>query len=306
MNITLIHSLKAKQAELESMKRDNEIYTQCRHELNHLRALVQSILILGIPVKDHFGPDEIFMDQVKPSSTRVFHSPLAKIPSGLWGQARSIQVESAESNQMVPQLVPSSSADYYIAKEFEDYRQLLAQFLDNTKLFQCAACLKPLYKQLKWILCMRCLAVPYCSTMCIHAHKALHAIGCKTHHVWRADIEPPTPTSAVDSTSISTSTSSSSSSSDGTRGKGKGKGKGKGQHDQSAQRKRQRTGNPNCWHYTTNGKCREGDTCPKAHDDDARRTHLERQLANFPPPKVVQQSSAYGNYGNDDDDGTWQ
>ena len=64
------------------MNKDNEIYTQCRHELNHLRVLVQNILILGIPiVEDHFGPDRIFMDEVKPSSGKVGNNMLLELPS---------------------------------------------------------------------------------------------------------------------------------------------------------------------------------------------------------------------------------
>ena len=297
MNATLIHSLKAKQAELESMKRDHETYTQCRHEINHLRGLVQSIMILGVPVKDHFGPSEIFMDNVRSSTTKIFSSPLANIPPGLWGQARSIEVELPESNQLVPQLVPSSSSDYYIAKEYADYRKSYAEFLDSNQLFQCAACLKPLYKQLKWILCMRCLAVPYCSTTCIQGHKPLHGIGCKTHRVWMADIEPLRPTTATYPPSTSISTSTSSSSSDGKGGKGKGKGK--GQHDQSTQRKRPRTGPPDCWHFTNYGMCNKGDSCPKDHDNEARQRHLEKELARLSSSKVVQQTGAYGSYDGD-------
>ena len=110
------------------MKKDNEIYTQCRHEFNHLRVLVQNILILDIPiVEDHFGPDRIFMDEVKPSSGNVGNNMLLELPSELWGQARSIQVESAESKEIVPHLVSSSNADYYIAKDFTEYRQHYAQ-----------------------------------------------------------------------------------------------------------------------------------------------------------------------------------
>jgi hypothetical protein len=188
--------------------------------------------------------------------------------------------------------------NYYVTNAFAEYRQLLAEFLNSRKLFQCAACLRPLYSKHQWILCMRCLAVPYCSTTCINAHKALHVIGCKTHdghHVWRAGIEPPKPTSTVDSNSISTSTSSSSSEGKG----GKGKGKGKGHRDHQPDRKRARTGTGNCWHYTTKGKCKDGDDCPKAHDNEAHRHFLEKKLADLPSSKVVHQPSTYGNYGND-------
>ena len=52
---------------------------------------------------------------------------LLELPSGIWGQARSIQVESAESKEIVPQVVSSSNADYYIAKDFKEYRQHYAQ-----------------------------------------------------------------------------------------------------------------------------------------------------------------------------------
>jgi hypothetical protein len=294
MNVTLIHSLKAKQAELESMKKDNEIYTKCRHELNHLRGLVQNVLNLGVPVNEHFGLDEIFMDKVQPSSTKPFKNSLAQVPPGTWGKMRSIQVESQETTHLLPQLVSSSNADYYVTKEYAAYRQELGQFLDDKKLFQCAACLKPLYKQNKWILCMRCLAVPYCSTMCIHSHKPLHAIGCKAHHVWSVAIEAPRPTSTVDSNSFSTSTSSSSSEGKG----GKGKGKSKGSRD-LPDRKRARTGTGNCWHYTTKGNCKDGADCPRAHDNEAHRHFLERKLAELPSSKVVHQSSTYGDYGND-------
>jgi hypothetical protein len=304
---TLYHSLKAKQAELESMKKDNEIYTKCRHELNHLRGLVQNVLNLGVPVNDHFGLDEIFMDKVQPSSTRPFKNSLAQVPPGTWGKMRSIQVESQETTHLLPRLVSSSNTDYYVTKEYAAYRQELGQFLDDKKLFQCAACLKPLYKQNQWILCMRCLAVPYCSTMCIHSHKPLHSIGCKTHHVWSAAIEAPRPTSTVDSTSFSTSTSSSSSEGKG----GKGKGKGKGQRDQQPDRKRPRTTTGKCWYYTNYGKCKDGESCSRVHDNEAHRLFLEQKLAELSSSKVVRQPSTYGDYGNDGnaDDGNgddWQ
>ena len=110
------------------MKKDNEIYTQCRHELNHLRVLVQNILILDIPiVEDHFGPDRIFMDEVMPSSGKVGNNNAAGASLRIWGQARSVQMESAESKEIVSQLVSSSNADYYIAKDFTEYHQHYAQ-----------------------------------------------------------------------------------------------------------------------------------------------------------------------------------
>jgi hypothetical protein len=112
----------------------------------------------------------------------------------------------------------------------------------------------------------------------------------------------------VDSTSSSISSSSSSSDGKGGKGKGTGKGKGKGPTD-SRGTKRQRTGTGHCWHFTNHGKCNNGDDCPKNHDLEARRQHLERELANFPSTKVVQQPGAYGNgyYGTEDgdDDGNW-
>jgi hypothetical protein len=231
----LTHSLKAKHAELESIKQDYEHFLHGKHELNVLRTLVLTMSNLGVPVNDHFGPDQVFMDHVKPSATKAFNSPLANIPSGAWGSMRTIQVESTGSTDLVPQLISSSMENYYVTNAFAEYRQLLAEFLNSRKLFQCAACLRPLYSKHQWILCMRCLAVPYCSTTCIHTHKALHVIGCKTHHVWRTDIEPPKPTSTVDSTSISTS--SSYSSSDGNGGKGTGKSAGApGQRSSKRQR----------------------------------------------------------------------
>ena len=295
----LTHSLRAKHAELDSFKKEHEAFVHGKHELNYLRALVVNVTNLGVPVTDHFGPDQIFMDRIKPSPTKAFNSPLAKVPSGAWGNIRSIQVDSAESKEIVPQLVSSTTENYYIATAFSDYRQLFAQFLDSAKLFQCAGCLRPLYKQQRWILCMRCLAVPYCSTTCIQGHKPLHGIGCKTHRVWMADIEPLRPTTATYPPSTSISTSTSSSSSDG-RG-GKGKGKGKGQHDQPGSHKRQRTDNSNpiCWHYTNNGKCNKGDSCPKDHDNEARQRHLEKELARLSSSKVVQQTGAYGGYDGD-------
>jgi hypothetical protein len=245
------------------------------------------------------------MDHVKPSATKAFNSPLANIPSGAWGSMRTIQVESTGSKDLVPQLISSTMENYYVTNAFAEYRQLLAEFLNSRKLFQCAACLRPLYSKHQWILCMRCLAVPYCSTTCIHTHKALHVIGCKTHHVWRAGIEPPKPTSTVDSNSISTSTSSSSS--EGKGGKGKGKGKGKGQHDQHSSRKRPRT----CWHYTTRGSCKDGDQCGALHDNEARLRYLDderRRLQSSLSTVAQQLPRSYGPDDGDADgnDANWQ
>ena len=127
----LTHSLRAKHAELDSFKKEHEAFVHGKHELNYLRALVVNVTNLGVPVTDHFGPDQIFMDRIKPSPTKAFNSPLAKVPSGAWGNIRSIQVDSAESKEIVPQLVSSTTENYYIATAFSDYRQLFAQFLDS-------------------------------------------------------------------------------------------------------------------------------------------------------------------------------
>ena len=133
--------------------------------------------------------------------------------------------------------------------------------------------------------------------MCIHAHKPLHAIGCRISHVWSSAVEAPKPTSTVDSTSSSTSSSSSSSTGKGSQGKGKGKGKGPAD---SRGTKRQRSeANPNCWHYTNFGTCKNGDDCPKVHDTGARQRHLEKELARLSSSKVVQQTGAYGGYDGD-------
>jgi hypothetical protein len=298
----LTHSLRATHTELESLKKENEAFVHGKHELNNLRALVVNVTNLGVPVTDHFGPDQIFMDDVKPSAqAKPFINNLTLVPSGTWGQMRSIQVESP-SGALTSEFVSSSSADYYIAKEYAEYRKALAQYLDNAKLFLCASCLRPLYKQLKWLLCLRCLAVPYCSTYCIHSHKPAHALVCKTHHVWRADIEPPKPTTTTESTSISTS----SSSSEGKGGKGKGKGKGKGQHDQHSSRKRPRT----CWHFTNRGSCKDGDQCNALHDNEARLRHLddERKRLQSSLSPVVQLPRSYGTDDGDadGDDAYWQ
>ena len=136
------------------MKKDNEIYTQCRHELNHLRVLVQNILILDIPiVEDHFGPDRIFMDEVMPSSGKDGNNMLLELPSGIWGQARSIQMESAESKEIVSQLVFSSKEDFISPRTLPSTTSTTSS---SWTAGGCSNMLKPLLKRptLKWTLCM--------------------------------------------------------------------------------------------------------------------------------------------------------
>ena len=80
---------------------------------------------------------------------------LLELPSGIWGQARSIQVESAESKEIVPQVVSSSNADFYIAKDFTEYRQHFTQHLDSGRLLQCAqAAAQEAYPQVDFMYAM--------------------------------------------------------------------------------------------------------------------------------------------------------
>ena len=110
------------------MNKDNEIYTQCRHELNnHLRALVQNILILGIPiVEDHFGPDRIFIDsdKVKPSSGKVCNSILLELPSEFGGKHDQFKwnLRSPKKLFLIWFLLPTRIM-IIIAEDFTEYRQ---------------------------------------------------------------------------------------------------------------------------------------------------------------------------------------
>jgi hypothetical protein len=159
------------------MKKDNEIYTQCRHELNHLRVLVQNILILDIPiVEDHFGPDRIFMDEVMPSSGKVGNNMLLELPSESGGKHDQFKwnLRSPKKLFLIWFLLPTR-----IIISPRILRSTASTTRNSWTAGGCSNMLKPLLKRptLKWILCMRCLDY---STMGIHHRQPLHchAIGC--------------------------------------------------------------------------------------------------------------------------------
>jgi hypothetical protein len=143
-------------------------------------------------------------------------------------------VESAESKEIVPQVVSSSNADYYIAKDFTEYRQHFTQHLDSGRLLQCAqAAAQEAYPQVDFMYAMPGLfhnghPLPQAASL---SRQWLLSLS----RPWSAAIHAPKPISAVDSTSISTS--SSYSSSDGNGGKGTGTGAGApGQRSSKRQR----------------------------------------------------------------------
>jgi hypothetical protein len=118
----------------------------------------------------------------------------------------------------------STPDDFYITRDSTEYRQTLAKYLIDHRVFRCTTCNIPLHAKFNWCLCMRCLAVPYCGRICLQQGLALHSIGCQQHHVWSTDIPyrapyvPEEPTTSSSSSSSSSSYSSSSSTSSATGG----------------------------------------------------------------------------------------
>ena len=173
----------------------------------------------------------------------------------------------------------STPDDFYITRDFTEYRQTLAKYLIDHRVFRCTTCNIPLHAKFNWCLCMRCLSVPYCGRICLQQGQALHFIGCAQSHVWRANTpyrapyvpeEPTTSSSSSSSSSPSSSSSSSSSTTDG------GRGKKRGRHDRD-------NSNKPCKFYTEKGSCnpKEGKVCDFKHCKEARKAYLTSEAAKL-------------------------
>ena len=141
----------------------------------------------------------------------------------------------------------STPDDFYITRDFTEYRQTLAKYLIDHRVFRCTTCNIPLHAKFNWCLCMRCLSVPYCGRICLQQGQALHFIGCAQSHVWRANTPyraPYVPEEPTTSSSSSSSPSSSSSSSSSTTDGGRSKKRGRHERDNS---------NKPCKFYTEKG-----------------------------------------------------
>ena len=258
-------------------KKEYAFFSNRNHELNRLRYIVGTLVNLGIPVKAMLAPDDMdLIFQMQPSAApSAFINPLARTPSGAWGQIRVINHLDYDK----PVALYNASGDYFITQAFTDYRQAIGKYFIDHRVFRCSHCLCPLHVKANWCLCMRCLAVPYCGTHCLHSHVPLHSLGCAPNHVWRTDIpyrapyvpEEPTTSSSSSSSFSSSSSSSSSSNTDGGRNNKK---RGRGQRDNS---------NKPCKFYTEKGSCnpKDGKTCDFKHCNEARKAHLLAEAAKL-------------------------
>ena len=177
------------------------------HELNHLRETVQDLQNLNITVKDAFAhPEDLALIMaMEPAKRKAkFTEPLREVPKGAWGSKRIIKVGQNPTTGLAE--ASAEDGDYYISTAFAKYRTALGYHLANHRLFKCATCAHPLHHQYKWCMCMRCLAVPYCSIACLGVHKPGHF--CSMHHVWTSDIPQPQDAAKGPVSSSSTSTSS--------------------------------------------------------------------------------------------------
>ncbi len=164
------------------MKKDTEIYTQCRHELNHIK--------FGRSCK-HFCFSEFLSRTIlvltELSWTMSSHHRAKSATAYCWSFPPNLGASTINSSGICGVQRNCSSSGFFFQRGLLSPRilrstvrqgQHYAQYLVSVMLFQCAGYLKPLFNQFKWILYMRC------STMCIHYHNdkplQLHcrAIGC--------------------------------------------------------------------------------------------------------------------------------
>jgi hypothetical protein len=177
------------------------------HELNHLRETVQDLQNLNITVKDAFAhPEDLALIMaMEPAKRKAkFTEPLREVPKGAWGSKRIIKVGQNPTTGLAE--ASTEDGDHYVSTAFAKYRTAFGYHLANHRLFKCATCAHPLHHSYKWCMCMRCLAVPYCSIACLGVHKPGHF--CSLHHVWTSDIPQPQDAAKGPVSSSSTSTSS--------------------------------------------------------------------------------------------------
>jgi hypothetical protein len=281
-NRSLTTTLATQVRAFHNFKKEQKLFTTRVHELNKLRAAVDVLMNLGVPIKDMLAPEhvELLLDMEPSQNPSAFVNPLAKTPPGAWGGMRLLA--HLDSSDPSPALYSTAGAEYFITREFSEYRLALAKYFIDHRVFRCSNCNCPMHTKFNWCLCMRCLSVPYCGRICLQQDFARHSVGCAQSHVWRASIPfraqyvPEEPTS---SSSSSTTTSSSSSSSSATGGGDR----------QSA--KRRRGGNSNsrdnstkpCRFYTEKGSCnpKPGNTCDFKHCNEARKAYLVAEAAKL-------------------------
>ena len=251
---------------------DHGNFMRGAHELNHLRETVQDLQNLNITVKDAFAnPEDLALIMaMEPSKRKAkFTEPLREVPKGAWGSKRIIKVGQNPTTGLAE--ASAEDGDYYISTAFAKYRTALGYHLANHRLFKCATCAHPLHHQYKWCMCMRCLAVPYCSIACLGVHKPGHF--CSLHHVWTSDIPQPQDAARGPISTSSTSTSSAGKrKAPDHRGQGPEFGQHKGGYKGSHERQRSRgkgkgqsTIADDCRSYLRNGVCTNSG-CRFTHD----------------------------------------
>jgi hypothetical protein len=216
---------------------------------------------------------------------KPFISPIARTPPGSWKKMRAITpLDPSDATTL------STPDDYFITRDFSDYRMAFAKYLIDHRSFRCVTCSMPLQAKFNWCLCMRCLVMPYCGRICLQQGQALHSLGCQQSHVWstaipyRAPYVPEEPTTSSSSSSSSSSySSSSSSSSSSSTGGGDQRGE---QRANRAKRQRQPRDNSTkpCRFWTEKGSCTPKDPkvpCDFKHCNEARATYLQEQLSQL-------------------------
>ena len=261
-------------------KKEHNFFTHRTHELNKLRAAVDSLANLGVPVNDLLAPENVeLLLQMEPSADpKPFNNPLARHPSGAWKKMRALTpLDSTEATTLL-----SAQGDYFITRDFTEYRQAFAKYLTDHRSFRCNNCNCNMHAKFNWCLCMRCLAVPYCGRICLQQGQAFHSIGCQQHHVWsigipyRAPYVPDVPEEPTSSSSSSFSYSSSSSTSSATGGGDKKRKRDSRVHDNSKKP---------CRFYTDKGVCNPKDPskpCDFKHCNETRKAYLLEEASKLP------------------------
>ena len=211
-----------------------------------------------------------------------------------------MEVDSDSTKQVL--VTRQEGADYYDSKDFSTYRTKFAIHLANHRIFKCATCAHPLHHQYKWCMCMRCLAVSYCSIACLGIHKPGHF--CSMHHVWTSDIPQPQDAAKgpVSSSSSSTYGAVKRKAPDH-RGQGPEFGQHKGGYKGSHERPRtkgkgkgQSTTADNCRSYLRSGVCTNSG-CRYTHDVNA---YLANQALGARPGSYQGRDANQGDYDSEE------
>jgi hypothetical protein len=122
-------------------------------------------------------------------AAEILHRALQSLPEpGCLGDYTDFLTYNREENR---------TGEFAIKKKLLLHHQTrVAQYLVTLNCFNCQ-CGRSLNEHVRdqtvdlYLLCPRCLATPYCDTICASRFQPLHALVCNTHPAWESDAGHP-------------------------------------------------------------------------------------------------------------------